>query len=122
MSVGPLYDAIRARRVTRNMTAEPVDPEDLELVIRAARYAPNAGNRRLQVVVPVTDAALLRALRALSPGMIPRPAAAAVICIDTARAIDYGFDATSPGSSSTSELPPPQCSWRRRPPGSAPAP
>ena len=52
------------------MSDEPVDPEVFALVLTAARYAPNAGNRRLQPVVPVTDPGMLRMLRMVSPGMI----------------------------------------------------
>ncbi len=94
---GPVYEAIRRRRVTRQMTTEPVDPDDLELIIRAARYAPNAGNRRLQPVISVTDSRTLRLLRLVSPGMLPAPTAAAVICIDEARAAGYGFRPGTPG-------------------------
>lgn len=93
----PVLRAIFARRVVRNMTSEPVDPEHLAVVLRAASAAPNAGNRRLQPVVPVTDATLLRHLRLVAPGMVARPTAAAVICIDLPRAIDYGFTPTTPG-------------------------
>lgn len=92
-----LYEAIRARRVTRSMTAAPVDPESLDLVVRSARFAPNAGNRRLQVVTSVTDARMLALLRMVSPGMLPRPTAAAVISIDTLRAVDFGYAADAPG-------------------------
>ena len=91
------YAAIRSRRVTRNMSAEPVDREAFELVIDAARHAPNAGNRRLQPVVGVTDPRLLRLLRLIAPGMVPRPQAAAVICIDVKRAAGYGFRPDAPG-------------------------
>ena len=94
---GAAYDVIRTRRVTRNMSAEPVDPEQFELVLRSARYAPNAGNRRLQPVVPVTDPVLLGLLRMVAPGMIVRPRAAAVICIDTVRAAGFGFRPGTPG-------------------------
>jgi nitroreductase len=87
----PVYDAIRTRRVTRQMSPEPVTARDLDLVLDAARWAPNAGNRRLQPVLPVTDPALLRLLRCVSPGMVPRPQAALVICVDTNRAADFGF-------------------------------
>ena len=93
----PVLRAIFARRVVRSMTAEPVDPEQLAIVLRAARAAPNAGNRRLQPVVPITDATVLRLLRMISPGMVARPAAAVMICIDQRRAIDYGFTPTTPG-------------------------
>ncbi len=92
-----LYEALRARRVTRNMTPDPVDSSHLDLVVQAARYAPNAGNRRLQTIVPVADQRMLQLLRQVSPGMVARPMAAVVICIDTARAVDFGFDPHAPG-------------------------
>ena len=91
------YEAIRTRRVTRAMSAEPIDPQAFDAVIHAARWAPNAGNRRLQPVVGVTDPELLRMLRAVAPGMFPRPQAAAVICIDVERAVGYGFRPDAPG-------------------------
>jgi len=87
----PVYDAIRRRRVTRAMSDEPVDPALVDQVLEAARWAPNAGNRRLQPVLAVTDSVLLRLLRQVSPGMVPVPQAALVICLDTARAEEFGF-------------------------------
>lgn len=93
----PVLGAIFARRVVRNMTTEPVDAGVLDLVLRAARAAPNAGNRRLQPVVPVTDPRRLALLRAVAPGMVARPTAAAIICIDLPRAEGYGFVPTNPG-------------------------
>ncbi len=89
--MNPVYDAIRTRRVTRAMSAEPLDPALVDTVLQAARWAPNAGNRRLQPVQAVTDPVTLRLLRAVSPGMVPRPQAAIVICLDTARAEEFGF-------------------------------
>jgi nitroreductase len=91
------YDAIRTRRVTRQMDGRPVDPADLDLVVRAARYAPNAGNRRLQPVYTVSSPRLLRLLRLVAPGMLPRPQAAVVVCIDEGRAVGYGFRPDAPG-------------------------
>ena len=87
----PVYDAIRSRRVTRAMSTEPVDPDLVELVLRSARWAPNAGNRRLQPVLPISDPVTLRLLRAIAPGMVPRPSAALVICLDTVRAEEFGL-------------------------------
>jgi nitroreductase len=91
-----LYEAIRTRRVTRHMDASPVDAHDVELVLQAARYAPNAGNRRLQPVLAVTEPRLLKLLRKIAPGMLD-PQAAIVICIDHNRAADYGFRPGTPG-------------------------
>jgi nitroreductase len=93
----PVLRAIFDRRVTRSMSDRPVDADSLALILRAARSAPNAGNRRLQPAIPVTDPATLRLLRSVSPGMIARPTAALVVCIDVARAEEYGFAPDAPG-------------------------
>ncbi|MEV8515068.1 nitroreductase family protein [Dactylosporangium sp. NPDC051484] len=90
-------EVIRTRRTVRAMTSEPVPREQLERILDAAAHAPSAGNRRLQRFVVIDDAATLRVLRMVSPGMLQRPAAAVVICVDVARAVEYGFSATSSG-------------------------
>ena len=83
--------------MVRTMTDDPVTPEDLAAIADAARWAPSAGNRRLQPIVTVTDQAVLRRLRMVSPGMLARPQAALVVCIDTARAGTFGFAPDNPG-------------------------
>lgn len=92
-----LSDAIRGRRVTRQMNARPVESEDLASVLRTAAFAPNAGNRRLQSVLAVSDPRMLALLRQVSPGMVPRPQAAIVVSIDWIRAESFGFAAGCPG-------------------------
>jgi len=87
----PVYDAIRSRRVTREMSDEPIEGRLLDLVVGAARWAPNAGNRRLQRVQAVADPVMIRMLKAVSPGMVPTPQAVLVICLDERRAQDFGF-------------------------------
>ncbi|MGW7824423.1 nitroreductase family protein [Streptomyces puniciscabiei] len=99
-STGPgaaVIDAIRTRRVVRAMTTEPVDPLQVKAVLDSARYAPHAGNRRLHCYVAVTRPPLLRAVRMVSPGMLQRPTAAIVVCVDWARVKSYGFSAANPG-------------------------
>lgn len=91
VDANPVYDAIRTRRVTRRMSDEPVSPELLDLVVGASRWAPNAGNRRLQPVRLVTDPVTVRLLKAVSPGMVPSPQAVVAICLDTRRAEEFGF-------------------------------
>jgi len=88
---------IRSRRVTRALTAQPVTPDQLDTVLEAASFAPSAGNRRLHPLVVVTDPRRLAVLRLVSPGMLQRPAAAIVICIDAASARRYGFRPDTPG-------------------------
>jgi nitroreductase len=89
--------AIRSRRVVRAMTTEPVGREALEILLDAVRWAPTAGNRHLQRFVVTDDRALLRVLRAVSPGMVQRPTAAITICTDRALAASYGFPPDAPG-------------------------
>jgi nitroreductase len=91
-----MLDAIRTRRVVRALTDAPVDPDQLRTVLDSARYAPHAGNRRLHRYVVVTRPSLMRAVRLVSPGMLQRPMAAIVVCVDWAQVRSYGFP---PGSS-----------------------
>ena len=86
----PVLDAIRSRRIARNLTDRPVERALLEQVLDAARWAPNAGNRRLQRFVAIEDPLTLRLLRMVSPGMFQRPTAAVLICIDRERVVSFG--------------------------------
>ena len=87
----PVLDAIRTRRMTRAMTEQPIERDRLEAVLEAARWAPNAGNRRLHRLIAVQDPRTLRLLRVVSPGMFQRPVAVVVICIDWGRAAAFGM-------------------------------
>ena len=87
----PVLDTIRSRRVARNLTDRPVERALLEQVLDAARWAPSAGNRRLQRFVAIEDPLTLRLLRMVSPGMFQRPTAAVLICIDRERVVSFGM-------------------------------
>jgi nitroreductase len=89
--------AIRTRRVARALTDAPIANDQLAAVLDSARYAPHAGNRRLHRYVVATRPSLLRAMRMVSPGMLQRPMAAIVVCVDWAQAHDYGFSPASRG-------------------------
>jgi nitroreductase len=84
-------ELIRTRRVVRTLTDAPVTREQLETILRAAGHAPNAGNRRLQTFVVADDPGLVRVLRMVAPGMLQRPTAVIVVCVDAARAVRFGF-------------------------------
>lgn len=49
------YEAVRRRRMVRNYTGEPVDPEAIDRIVDAARKAPSAGFSQGQAFVVVTD-------------------------------------------------------------------
>ena len=95
--INPVLEAIRTRRMARALTAAPVARGDLEEILKAARRAPSAGNRRLHRFVAVQDALTLRLLRAVSPGMFQRPVAIVVICIDAARTESFGMKPNAKG-------------------------
>ena len=92
-----ILQAIRARRVVRRMTAERIPRAELEAVLATARFAPSAGNRRLQRFVVVQDPTMLHLLRAVAPGMVQRPAAVIVICIDWQRVDRFRLPRTNRG-------------------------
>jgi nitroreductase len=92
-----VLQAIRTRRVARALTDAPVSHDQLRTVLDSARHAPHAGNRRLHRYVVVTRPSLLRAVRMVSPGMLQRPTAAIVVCVDWAQVHKYGFAPANPG-------------------------
>ena len=58
-------EVIRKRRMARNFTSEPVDPEAIARICDVARRAPSAGYTQGQSVVVVTDEAMRRELARL---------------------------------------------------------
>src|SRR5499427_10894801 len=93
----PVLEAIRTRRMARALTGEPIARSELEEVLKAARSAPSAGNRRLHRFIAVQDPLTLRLLRMVTPGMFQRPVAIVVICIDGTAAESYGMRPTAKG-------------------------
>lgn len=83
-------EAIHSRRSVRAFTEEPI-PEDLLCqVLQAAATAASGGNVQPWGFVLVRDPRRLRALRALSPGIIGQPTALVAICLDLQRAEQLG--------------------------------
>jgi len=85
-----VLETMRTRRVVRQWADEPLAQADLLTVLRAARWAPAAGNRRLQRYVVVQDPVAIRLIRAVSPGLSNLPAALVVICLDRERVARMG--------------------------------
>ena len=92
-----VLQAIRTRRVVRHMTTEPIDRAQLIEVLKAARWAPSAGNRRLQRFVVIQRPDTVRLVRMVAPGMFQHPAAIVVICIDWRRVAQYGMPRQNTG-------------------------
>src|SRR5262249_40295942 len=85
-----LLELMARRRVCRDFRAEPVDPETLAALVRAARLAPSASNQRINKFLVVNDLARIRLLRQVSPGMLGMPTALIVILTDLHRAKEVG--------------------------------
>jgi nitroreductase len=86
-SMDPLrIDNLFARRSIRAFTSEPVRPEQVEMLLRAAMAAPSAGNRKPWHFVIVTDAAVRQALAQAHPhaAMIAQAPVGIVPCGDPA--------------------------------------
>lgn len=80
----PTLDIIKSRRVVRDMTSQPVEPEKLEAILEAARWSPTGGNLKLNRFVVVQNPRNLRLLQLVSPGMFQRCPIVVVICVDWA--------------------------------------
>jgi nitroreductase len=83
--------------MVRALTDQPIERAELEEILKAARWAPNAGNRRLHRFVAIQDPLTLRLLRMVAPGMFQHPAAIVVICIDRAKAESFGMRPNAKG-------------------------
>jgi len=80
--VSEVLKTMRERRVVRSYSDAPVAEETLWKVLEAARWAPAAGNRRLNRFVCIIDTKIIRQLSMISPGMLGSPAAVIIVCID----------------------------------------
>jgi nitroreductase len=81
---------LRRRRVCRSYTSQPVGERELKLLLEAARWAPSAGNRRINKFLVVRDAEKIKLVRQVAPGMLGVPTALIVICTDRRRADEEG--------------------------------
>ena len=61
----PLYEAIYSMRAIRRMRPDPLSEEDLEIILDAARQAPNGGNAQPWHFIVVRDPQLKQELGAL---------------------------------------------------------
>jgi nitroreductase len=64
------------------MIDQPVDRDQLDKILEAARWAPSAGNQRTNRLVVIQDLLTRRLIRMFSPGMFQHPQAMILICID----------------------------------------
>lgn len=59
-------EVVRRRRMVRNFTSDPVDPDSVARIVESARRSPSAGFAQGQYFVVLTDAATRRAVAELA--------------------------------------------------------
>ena len=75
-----ILENIRTRRVVREMTDEPVAPEQIETILEAARWAPSGGNLRPNRYIVIQDQETRRLIRLVSPGMFQKAPVLILLC------------------------------------------
>lgn len=76
-----------SRRSVRALKTDPIPEASLEIIIHAAAAAATAGNRQPWTFITICEPKRLKALRSLSPGMLGKPTAVIVLCMDETRAM-----------------------------------
>ncbi len=87
------FRVVRARHSIRAYTAQPVEPEKLQMILDAANRAPSAGNLQAYEIYAVMDRQILSALTraAFDQEFIAQAPIALVFCAHPARNVDkYG--------------------------------
>jgi nitroreductase len=81
-------DPVLSRRSIRKYTADPVDDETVERLLRAAMAAPSAGNQQPWQFVVLRDRGTLRAIADVHPyaKMLPDAQVAILVCGDPGEA------------------------------------
>ena len=82
--------AIKNRRSVRKFTEEPVEREALLKLLEAAVWSPSGGNGQTWRFVTVTDKAMMKKIKMVSPGLLGGPPAVIVIAQDMALAKHKG--------------------------------
>lgn len=78
----PVLENIRTRRVVRELTDEPVAPEDLAQILEAGRWSPTGSNHKSNRFLVVQEPQLLRLVRLVSPGLYSNASTLIFICVD----------------------------------------
>jgi nitroreductase len=94
MMSGAVLNNIKTRRVLREMTDEPVQREQIETILEAARWAPSGGNLRPNRYIVIEDAETRRLLRLVSPGMFQKAPVLILICTNWDVAAEHNLPPT----------------------------
>ncbi len=85
--------AIMTRRSVRQFADEPVSPEAVDCILKAAMAAPSAGNQQPWQFVVLTERALLDKMADIHPHaqMIRQTPVAVLVCGDLKREVHTGY-------------------------------
>lgn len=85
-------EIIKGRRSIRRFSRQPVEPDKIERLLEAARWAPSSGNRQPWQFVVITRAQTIATLKMILPGVMGNMTAGPVllgICLDTLRRSEW---------------------------------
>ncbi len=89
-----LVEIIKKRRSFRRFTAQPVEKQDLDLILEAARWAPSAGNSQPWQFAVITRAHTIRTLAMVMPSVMGNMRVGPLLlglCLDTRRRSDWSY-------------------------------
>ena len=96
---GPVVDAIRNRRVSRNFTHEDIPNEYILTLLESGRFAPTGGGRRVIEYIVIKNEENIRKIRAVSPGILNLPKTILLMIINHNKEKKIEFDDTEQFSS-----------------------
>ena len=77
-----VLNTIKERRSIRKFTDTPITSNDINIILEAARWAPNAGNSNSWRFIVVSSPKLVHTMQNFTPGIFNKPAAIIVVCIE----------------------------------------
>ncbi len=92
-SENPIIDAILKRRSIRKYSGKTVNKSDIDILLKAAMYAPSARNEQPWHFIVIDDRGLLRRISEVHPyaSMLPGAATAILVCGDENLELSKGY-------------------------------
>lgn len=81
-----VQEAIKKRRMHRSFRPDPVDEECLAQLVWAATRAPMGGNELVRRIVLITDHAVVKTVREVTPSFLANAPVVLLVCTDLERA------------------------------------
>jgi len=77
-----VFEVIKGRRSIRDFDAEEIPDDHLRIILEAGIWAPSGSNMQPWEFILIKDKELLEKIKLFSPGLLGRPVAMVIICIN----------------------------------------